>query len=522
MLATAALVVWTLAVLAVAVATVQLLRWRKRNFSYFKELGIPGPTPNILWGNLWEYHRKGITNAIGEWCEKYGDIFGFYNGDVPTLVVKDLDFLSYVLVKDFGNFMNRGTTMRTDERHPLLGQGLLHARDLQWKRTRSVTSYAFTATKFKQVFPHLDVACDRFLDLLTEKGEEEVAAYELFKPLAMEYICHGSFGIANRFQEETAHPLFRMATRVLPGTMTGPMHLMAQCTTTLNSAVAPLLWLNSKIGSFTYDRFSKLAYKAIDLRRKDPLPDGRKDILQILLDAETEGEAARSEVTDGVFKVEKKMTPTEISVNTGMLLIAGFGTTSVALSFVCYMLAKHPDIQEKVREEVKQVREKYGAIDYTAVTQGLKYVSCVVDETLRVFPVVVAFTTRSAREDFEYKGVQYRAGLSIMSPTMVVQKDPKAWSEPERFDPDRFQPENVALQHGMAYQPFGQGPRNCIGKRLALIEIIYTVGRIVERFRLEPGPSQKDTMDLRFYSMVCEPREGPWIKFSPLPTEEQA
>lgn len=415
--------------------------------------------------------------------------------------------------------------MRTDEQHPLLGQGLLHARDLQWKRTRSVTSHAFTAAKFRQVFPHLDDACDRLLGLLVKTGDsggKEVAAYELFKPLAMEYISRGSFGIANNFQEATQHPLFRMATQVLPGTMIGPMHMIAQCTTTLQSVVAPFLWLNSKIGSFTYDRFAKLAYKAVDDRRNNPLPDGKKDILQILLDAETEEEEVNDTVTNGVFKVDKKMSSTEVSVNTAMLLIAGFGTTSVALSFVCYMLANHLDIQERVREEVKQVRRKYGSLDYTAVTQGLKYLSCVVDETLRVFPVVVAFVTRSAREDFEYKGVKYSAGLSIMSPTMVVQKDPKAWTEPEGFDPDRFLPENVAQQHGMAYQPFGQGPRNCIGKRLALIEIIYTVGRIVERFRLEPGPSQKENLELRFYSMVCEPREGPWIKFKPILDEEQA
>lgn len=452
-------------------------------------------------------------------------MFGFYNGDVPTLVVKDLDFLSYVLVKDFGNFMNRGTTMRTDQQHPLLKQGLLHARDLQWKRTRSVTSHAFTAAKFRQVFPHLDDASDRLLDLLVKAGdggEKEVAAYELFKPLAMEYISRGSFGIANNFQEATHHPLFRMAVQVLPGTITGPMHMIAQCTTTLQSVMAPLFWLNSKIGSFTYDRFAKLAYQAVDVRRKNPLPDGKKDILQILLDAETEEEEVKDEVTNGQLKVDKKMSSTELSVNTAMLLIAGFGTTSVALSFVCYMLANHPDIQERVRDEVRQVRRKYGTLDYTAVAQGLKYLSCVVDETLRVFPVVVSFTTRSAREGFEYKGVKYSAGLSIMSPTMVVQKDPKAWTEPERFDPDRFLPENVAQQHGMAYQPFGQGPRNCIGKRLALIEIIYTVGRIVERFSLEPGPSQKENLELRFYSMVCEPREGPWIKFKPIPDEEQA
>ncbi|KAL3219160.1 hypothetical protein MRX96_030610 [Rhipicephalus microplus] len=489
MLTTVALVVWTVIILGTTIAIFQLLRWRRRHFSYFKDLGVPGPTPNIFWGNLWEYHHKGITNAIADWCEKYGDVFGFYNGDVPTLVVKDLDFLSYVLVKDFGNFMNRGTTMRTDQQHPFLKQGLLHARDLQWKRTRSVTSHAFTAAKFRQVFPQLDDASDRLLDLLVKAGdggEKEVAAYELFKPLAMEYISRGSFGIANNFQEATHHPLFRMAVQVLPGTITGPMHMIAQCTTTLQSVMAPLFWLNSKIGSFTYDRFAKLAYQAVDVRRKNPLPDGKKDILQILLDAETEEEKVKDEVTNGQLKVDKKMSSTELSVNTAMLLIAGAPLTT------------------------RRWRK------------GLKYLSCVVDETLRVFPVVVSFTTRSAREGFEYKGVKYSAGLSIMSPTMVVQKDPKAWTEPERFDPDRFLPENVAQQHGMAYQPFGQGPRNCIGKRLALIEIIYTVGRIVERFSLEPGPSQKENLELRFYSMVCEPREGPWIKFKPIPDEEQA
>ncbi|XP_077554313.1 cytochrome P450 3A4-like [Haemaphysalis longicornis] len=522
MLATAALVAWTLGALLFAVAAVKILKWRRRTFTYFKELGIPGPQPNIFWGNLWEYHTKGITTAIGEWCEKYGDVFGFYNGDVPTLVVKDLDFLSYILVKNFGNFMNRGATMGSDEQHPLLGQGLLHARDLQWKRTRSVISHAFTATKFRQIFPHLDETCDRFLDILADrdaKGVKEVAAYELFKPLGLEYICKGSFGIVNKFQEERQHPVATTAVTVLPGTMTGPFHMIAQATTTFKGLVAPLLWLNSKIGYFTYDRFAKVVYPVVEQRRSKPLPPGRQDMLQVMLDAETEEEVTETGVANGYFKVDKKLSTTEVAVNTSMLVIAGFGTTSVALSFVCYMLANHSDIQEKARQEVKQVRAKYGSLDYTAVTQGLKYIANVVDETLRLFPVVVAFTTRSAREDFEYKGIKYKAGLSIMSPTMVVQKDPAAWSEPEKFDPDRFLPDNVALQHGMAYQPFGQGPRNCIGKRLALVEIIYTIGRIVERFRIQPGPSQKEKLELRFYSMVCEPREGPWLKFSRIPAE---
>ncbi|KAG0434407.1 hypothetical protein HPB47_019131, partial [Ixodes persulcatus] len=77
-----------------------------------------------------------------------------------------------------------------------------------------------------------------------------------------------------------------------------------------------------------------------------------------------------------------------------------------------------------------------------------------------------------------------------------------------------FLPENAALQHTMAYQPFGQGPRNCIGKRLALLETIYTAARMVHEFRFELGESQKEKNEMMFYSMVCEPKDGPWIKFT--------
>ncbi|KAH9371416.1 hypothetical protein HPB48_017934 [Haemaphysalis longicornis] len=121
--------------------------------------------------------------------------------------------------------------MASDQQHPLLSKGVLHARDQQWKRIRSVISYAFTATKFRQVFSHLDEVCDRFLDILSEKdakGTKEVDAYALFNLLTMEYICGGSFGIANNFQQEPEHPFFRAAIKVLPGTMTGTFHMIAR------------------------------------------------------------------------------------------------------------------------------------------------------------------------------------------------------------------------------------------------------------------------------------------------------
>uniref|UniRef100_A0A1S4LAU1 Uncharacterized protein n=2 Tax=Ixodes scapularis TaxID=6945 RepID=A0A1S4LAU1_IXOSC len=113
------------------------------------------------------------------------------------------------------------------------------------------------------------------------------------------------------------------------------------------------------------------------------------DILQIMLEAETDESFEETEVKNGEIKVQKKLTPTEVYVNTGVLLIAGFGTTSVALSNLSFVLAKYPEVQDKVREEVNAAMRKHGRINYAAVTEDLKYLSNVVDETLRIYPVVV-------------------------------------------------------------------------------------------------------------------------------------
>lgn len=222
------------------------------------------------------------------------------------------------------------------------------------------------------------------------------------------------------------------------------------------------------------------------------------------------------QLLDADAKLYKKMSPEEVAINTTVLFIAGFETTATGLSYLAYILAKHQDVQEKVRAEVDDVVNKYGSLDYTAVTQGLKYTANVVDETLRMFPPVVTFTTRASVNDFEYDGIKYKAGTSIIAPTIQVHMDPRIWPDPEKFDPDRFLQENVASRPAMAYQPFGEGPRNCIGKRLALLEIIYTGARMVQKFKLTLGESQKGVMNMDFHAMVSSPGKGPWIKFERL------
>ncbi|KAM7297140.1 cytochrome P450 3A14-like [Ixodes scapularis] len=117
--------------------------------------------------------------------------------------------------------------------------------------------------------------------------------------------------------------------------------------------------------------------------------------------------------------------------------ILGFETSATALSFITYALGKHPDVQEKVRQEVKEALNEGGSLDYETVTKKLKYVTQVIDEAMRIWPPALTFTTRQAKEDFEYQGIKYKAGTSIMSPPFVIHMDERFFPDPTKFDPDR-------------------------------------------------------------------------------------
>lgn len=501
---------WTTVAIIVVYVLFRLIRSRQKTFNYFKEIGIPGPEPSLIWGNLAEYHNKGFVHAITDWCAKYGDVFGFYNGDLPMLVVKDLDFLTYVFVKNFKNFTDRGIIMRTDQEHAVLSNSIIHAKGAEWKRTRSCISQAFTSNKLKQIMEDLVESADLFMETLGDLADagRELAIHEPLQGLAMDYTGRAAFGLDCCFQRNLSHPFLQAARGVVHGVMTGPFHMIAHCTSTLADIVAPVLWLNEKFGSFSFSLFGEETKKVVEMRLRNP-EARRPDLLQIMLDASHKKERPN----DDDWKSKATMTLQEVELNTTVTVVAGFETTSAAMAYVSYVLAKYQDVQEKVRVEVASAVEEYGKINYDAVTYRMKYLRSVVDETLRMYPPGTLFTTRRAINDFEYNGVKYKAGTSIMAPTMHIHMDHRYWPEPHKFDPERFLAENLSSRTSIAYQPFGVGPRNCIGERLAILGIMYTVARMVQKYRLTLGESQKKDLELRFYASMSAPKSGPYIKF---------
>ncbi|KAL1430278.1 hypothetical protein MTO96_015158 [Rhipicephalus appendiculatus] len=305
---------WTAIAIAVVYVLFKLVRSRQKTFSYFKEIGIPGPEPSLIWGNLAEYQKKGFVHSVTEWGAKYGDVFGFYNGDLPMLVVKDLDFITYVFINDFKNFTDRG------------------------------------------MMPELVESADLFVETLGHVADagRELAIHEPLQALAMDFVGRAAFGFDCYFQRNPSHPFMQAAHEVIRGVMTGPFHMIAHCTSTLADFVSPMLWLNAKFGSFTFSIFGEEAKRVVEMRLRNP-EARRPDLLQVMLDASEKKECLK----DADSKSKASMTLQEVQLNTTVTLIAGFETTSAAMAYVSYVLAKYRDVQEKVRAEVASAVEEY-------------------------------------------------------------------------------------------------------------------------------------------------------------------
>lgn len=212
-------------------------------------------------------------------------------------------------------------------------------------------------------------------------------------------------------------------------------------------------------------RFDQL----IDDRRRDG-PDG-DDLLSLLLtveDPETGERLDHEQVRDQV----------------GIMLLAGYDTTSTAMTFALHLLGQHPAWQDAVREEVRGVlgppsRDAGRRLSADDVPD-LSLTRRVLDEAMRLHPSAY-ITSRSATRDTEVGGHAVPAGSVVATSFHALHRHPEVWPDPDRFDPDRFLPERVGERDPYAHLPFGGGPRSCIGNHFALLEATLALATIVDQ-----------------------------------------
>lgn len=162
----------------------------------------------------------------------------------------------------------------------------------------------------------------------------------------------------------------------------------------------------------------------------------------------------------------------------------GHDTTSAALTFILFLLASHEDIQQKVYEEILSISSQndHKPLEI-AHYNSMAYTDRVIKECLRLYPPV-SFISRESSEEIEYYNEKIPPKTLVHLHIFDIHRDPKYYPDPERFDPDRFLPENCENRHPFAFIPFSAGPRNCIGQKFAMLEIKSVLEHLLMAFQL--------------------------------------
>jgi len=173
---------------------------------------------------------------------------------------------------------------------------------------------------------------------------------------------------------------------------------------------------------------------------------------------------------------------TDLFANVLAPYLVGMDTSASVCAFMLYALLKHPDIMERVREEVDEIYE-HGP----PTPEGLRKLDVtqrVAMETLRMYPVIPALT-RTVSNSFEFEGYRVPARSEILLGTTVGHHLPEYFPEPHRFDIERYSPGRAEHQQPGAFAPFGVGRHRCIGSSLSELQIVLTLATVVREADLE-------------------------------------
>lgn len=176
------------------------------------------------------------------------------------------------------------------------------------------------------------------------------------------------------------------------------------------------------------------------------------------------------------------------------LLFSGFDTTSRTLTWVFHALAENPHAEAALHEELDRVLQ--GRTPAYEDLPNLSYTQMLIKETMRIFPPN-AIIGRRAKADDNIGGHFIPAGSLLTLSPYLAQRNAELWENPEQFDPHRFSPEREKLIPRFAYYPFGGGPRQCIGKGLAMMTIPLAIATIAQQYRFASMPGFKIEHDIK-------------------------
>lgn len=205
----------------------------------------------------------------------------------------------------------------------------------------------------------------------------------------------------------------------------------------------------------------------------------------------------RTDFVSLLLGLKSYFTPSELAAEAFIVYVGGSETSSTLMTYTMYELALNPEIQEKLREEIKSGLDgNDGKLTYEML-HSFKYLDMVLNEGLRKYPPIPT-TLRTCTKDYIIPGTDLciSKGDQVELAMFCLHRDPEHYPDPDKFDPERFTPENVKARNPFTFLPFGEGPRNCIGMRFGMMQSKLGIVKILQNFEL--SPSEKTPIPIKF------------------------
>jgi cytochrome P450 len=420
----------------------------------------PGPKNARPWLGVLPLFRKDPANYLLKVAREYGDLAYMRLGPQHAFVVSQPDAIRDILITHQGNF----TKSRMLERAKvLLGDGLLTSEAELHTRQRRLVQPAFHRDRLLRYAADMVACAERTRDVWGTATELDMHI-ELDIHVEMTRLTLAIVG-RTLFSADVSSDADEIGSA-----MTQIFELFDTLLLPFSDWIQKLPIPPVRRFEKARDRLDKIVYGLIAERRRSGKDEG--DLLSMLLLAQDESDNAQ-------------MTDKQVRDEALTLLIAGHETTANALTWTWYLLSQNPEVEARMHAEIDSVLD--GKPPNFDDVSRLPYTSGVFAESLRLYPPAWAIGRR-ARENYSIDGYAIPAKSILLMSPWVVHRDPRWWPEPERFDPDRWHPDEVAKRPKFAYFPFGGGARVCIGERFAWAEGVLVLATIAQRWKMRMVP----------------------------------
>ncbi|XP_064071914.1 uncharacterized protein LOC113394864 [Vanessa tameamea] len=533
------LLIWSVVLIAL------LALYFNQIYSRFSSYGVKHFTVVPLLGNMLSLalRKRFFAEEMDRLYKLYPKerFVGRYEFMRPVLVLQDLELIKTITVKDFEHFTDHRQFI-DEEVEPLFGRNLFSLRGDEWKDMRSTLSPAFTSSKIKLMVPFMEEVGKQMIRALKKQIQESDSGYvdvdvkDLTSRYANDVIASCAFGLKVDSHTEKENQFYKMGKDISSFTLKKTMSLFI---------ISIFPYFAKKINLKLFNNVTKNFFIDLVMRTmKDRSSRNilRPDMIHLLMQArrgqlthddkntnhnQDTGFSTVEESSLGMKKVDRIWSDTDLIAQAILFFIGGFDTISTAMTFALYELALHPDIQDRLVQEIKEHYQKNNGILNINSIQNMTYMDMVVSETLRLWPPVAALD-RACVKDYNMgkpnneavKDYIIRQGELVSIPTWSFLRDANIFPNPEKFDPERFSYENRQNINTLAYMPFGLGPRNCIGSRFALCEVKALLYEIL--LHIEISPSEKTCIPAKLscdsFNLALE--GGHWLKFKILFTDQ--